>query len=71
MFKTISSKDITYKDDKIYSINGIEFSKGKINIINPIFQEETTIEGDNENDNSEYIYENWNKYLDNIRAIID
>jgi hypothetical protein len=36
MFKTITTKDIEYKDDKIQNIEGLEFSKGKIILKRPL-----------------------------------
>ena len=36
MFKTITAKDIVFKDDKIQSIEGIDFLKGKVILKRPL-----------------------------------
>lgn len=69
MFKTISSKDIVYKDNKIIEIEGINFQKGKIilnrslcGVNNQILE---SFEGDSNDDN--IMYYNWSLYLDKLR----
>jgi hypothetical protein len=67
IFKTITSKDIVYQEDKIQSINGISFSNGKVYINEdihkiPIVQIESTEQI------SEKIKDNWNKYIAFLRS---
>jgi hypothetical protein len=69
MFKTLSSRDIEYRDNKIHKIEGIDFTKGKI-----ILQKSFCLnEGEKcldvvevcENDNR--MFDNWDKFLKNLR----
>lgn len=64
IFKTITSKDIIYKDDKIHSIDGITFDNGKINILERIKTITTTNEKEDINEiySDKMIY-NWDKYI--------
>ena len=69
IFKTITSKDIVYNDDKIHSINGISFEHGKVNISSsihmvPNVSESLQIE---EIELSE-MKSNWEKYLTFLRS---
>jgi len=71
LFKTISSKDIVYKDDKIVSINGIEFEKNKV-----IFSKTFYVNNDVIDNTDENIFENfnllstyWSKYLKTLKDI--
>jgi hypothetical protein len=67
MFKTISSKDITYENDKIQDISGIEFEKGKI-ILKRSLCSDINIESNIPN-NVEFkkMSEGWDRYLKNLR----
>lgn len=67
-FKTITSKDIIYDNDKIIKIEGIEFDKGKI-----IFQRSLTLDKEIEEDevvnqDSLLLYTNWIKHLKNLKS---
>jgi hypothetical protein len=72
MFKSITPKDIEYKDDKILNIAGIEFQKGKIilerdicslTLNTDIDTSETFVEN-----NSKILSDNWEKYLNFLRG---
>lgn len=72
MFKSITPKDIEYKDDRIHHIAGIEFEKGKIILERDICSlmsntdvdtSETVIEN-----NSKILSDNWEKYLIFLRS---
>ena len=63
MFKSISSKDINYMNNKITSIEGIEFSNG-----NFTFKKNLCVNCNTDNDyenenNSNCIMDNWQKFL--------
>jgi len=68
MFKTISSKDITYKDDNILDINGIEFGKGKIILKRPLCISTENIENVSDNGEKKLMSGNWEKFVKNLRA---
>lgn len=70
MFKTITSKDIVYKDDKIQNIVGLEFTKGKVILKRPL----CSLESENICDTPELddpgmktMSENWERYLKTLR----
>lgn len=66
VFKVITSEDIEYSDGKIQNINGIEFSKKKIEIKRNIY--DISIDFSPENfDNKKLMSENWDKYLNTLR----
>jgi hypothetical protein len=68
MFKTITSKDIVYKDDRIQQITGIEFSKGKIILKRPLCCPGTISETPELDETKlKAMSENWGKYLKNLR----
>ena len=70
MFKTITSKDITYKDDKIQNIAGLEFVKGKGILKRPLCsQDSENITDSPELDDFEMktMLENWERYLKTLR----
>lgn len=64
MFKTITSKDITYSDERIVNISGIEFEEGKILLKRPIcsliHEIDDVVE---EKDMSHF----WKKYIANLQ----
>ena len=66
IFKVINSKDIIYEDGKITKIEGIEFQKGKYNLIKNIYNVEYdfTLEQDTE---KKVMSENWKKYLTSLK----
>jgi len=62
MFKTITSKDVTYKDDRIVNIAGIEFSRGKILLKRPLCTGDTiSLEG--ASDEQRLMSSHWEKYV--------
>jgi hypothetical protein len=70
MFKTITSKDIIYKDDKIQNISGLEFAKGKVILKRPLctLGSETISETPDLDDlGMKTMSENWERYLRNLR----
>lgn len=70
MFKTITSKDIEYKDDKIQNISGVEFAKGKVILKRPLCALGSEIICDTpELDDSgvKTMSENWERYLKILR----
>jgi len=80
MFKTITTKDITYKDDKIHSIDGIEFAKGgKIVITRPLcsLDNNQDINAEAEADDEDEklpaelptMVENWERFLKMLREL--
>jgi hypothetical protein len=66
MFKTITAKDIVFKDDKIQSIEGIDFLKGKVILKRPLCSLEEIIQ-EPEESSSKLFSENWEKYLKLLR----
>lgn len=66
MFKTITAKDIVFKDDKIQSIEGIDFLKGKVILKRPLCSLEEIIQ-EQEESSSKLFSENWEKYLKLLR----
>lgn len=66
MFKTITAKDIIFKDDKIQSIEGIDFSKGKVILKRSLCSLDEVIQEPEEN-SSKLLSENWEKYLKLLR----
>lgn len=73
MFKTITTKDIIYKDDKIQNIKGINFEKGKVIIDRPLCLNETKCLEDNqillENYDIKNMSNHWEEYLNNLRIL--
>lgn len=69
MFKTITSKDIIYKDDKIQNIAGLEFAKGKVILKRPLCSTTETISDtpDLEDIEIKTMGQNWERYLKNLR----
>jgi hypothetical protein len=72
MFKSITPKDIEYKDDRINHIAGIEFDKGKIILERDICSQLTNTECDTSElvveNNSKILSDNWEKYLNFLRT---
>jgi len=70
MFKTITSKDIVYKDDKIQHISGFEFEKGKVIIKRPLCSvdsENICDSPDLDDQDTKTMCENWEIYLKTLR----
>jgi hypothetical protein len=67
-FKTITSKDIIYENEKIIHIEGIEFEKGKILFQRSLTLDKETDYEDEVNENSFMLYLNWYKYLKNFKS---
>lgn len=69
MFKTITSKDITYKDDKIQNISGLEFDKGKVILKRSLCSLGENICETPDLDDLEIktMSENWERYLKILR----
>lgn len=73
IFKTITSKDITFKDNNIENIEGINFKEGNVEFTRSIKNNDDTralsysddIFLDNNEENTEYktMRENWTKFL--------
>lgn len=70
LFKTITTKDIVYKDDRIQDIVGIEFETGKVLLKRPLYS--TTQEVVDTPECEEHCFrtmsENWNKYLKTLQV---
>jgi hypothetical protein len=68
LFKTISSKDIIMKDDKIDSINGIQIENGEIILKKPL----CSIGENNHKEQGEkcfnFMSDNWTPYLEGIKS---
>jgi hypothetical protein len=64
LFKTLTSKDINYDDNKIESINGLEFKKGEI-IVNMSLYNKNILYAPEEEEKKN-IYHLWEKYLDSL-----
>lgn len=63
-FKSITSKDIIYENDKIIHINGIEISESNIALVNPLCE---YIESNNMDAFApRFMSDNWQKYIDSI-----
>ena len=70
MFKTITSKDIVYKDDKIQNIAGVEFVQGKVIVKRPLCipNSEVIAETPELDENTmKTMAENWQRYLKTLR----
>ncbi len=68
MFKTITSKDITYKDGRIIDIAGIDFSKGKIIMKRPLCTvSSNTSHTPIPSENTQMFRNNWEKYLEKLQ----
>jgi len=65
IFKTISSKDIIYKNGKIETINGFEFKKNDV-ILNKNLTNLNNTTVKEEIEECKLMSHNWNKYLENI-----
>lgn len=64
MFKSISSKDINYQDNRIVSIDGIDFSEGNFTFRKSLCIN-SSVDNECEDDNncSNRIMDNWEKFL--------
>ena len=71
MFKTITTKDIDYRDDKIQNIAGLEFSKGKVTFKKPLCSTECQISTDPDDTTGDgttnTMSENWQRFLKSLR----
>lgn len=65
MFKMITSKDIQYEGEKIKSIAGISFEKGKIKLARTLYSKSSTSSKEIEEDDKEEgrMSDEWEKYL--------
>lgn len=66
LFKTITSKDVVFEENKIQSISGIEIKDGKIELIRPLISNIDISKIKDEDDNS--LSKNWESYLKTIRT---
>lgn len=64
MFKTITSKDIEFKDDKIQNITGITFKQGKVILQRPLCSTDISLEfeEDCKEEKIQFMSENWNRF---------
>lgn len=72
MFKTITSKDIIYKDDKIQNIVGLEFAKGRVILKRPLCLSSTDIISDTpeiEEIEIKTMRQNWERYIKILQEI--
>jgi len=72
MFKTIKLKDVKYDNDKIVSINGIEFEEGKIILKRDICADASNFdffETENEIEPKKIMSENWGRYVKSLKDI--
>lgn len=70
MFKTITSKDIIYKDDKIQNIVGVEFAQGKVILKRPLCSpgsENISETPELDDVGMKTMSENWQRYLKSLR----
>ena len=63
-FKSITSKDIIYENDKIIHINGLEISQDNISLNKPLCEYRQSNAMDNVI--SKFMSDNWQKYIENI-----
>jgi len=71
-FKTLTSKDIEYKNDRIISISGIVISKDEIKLEKSLWSTDSNIDGILESDHIIYtkrMSDNWAKYLRHLRKV--
>jgi hypothetical protein len=68
LFKTISSKDIVMKDDKIESINGIQIENGEIILKKPLCSISENYTKEQTEKQLNFISKNWTVYLDEIKS---
>lgn len=66
MFKTLTSKDIIYENDRIVDISGIEFKDGDIVVKRPIFGDHVT-EPTTVKHSEKKLSDYWEKHLDIMR----
>jgi len=71
MFKTITTKDVIFSDERIQKIEGIEFETGNI-----ILKRSLTLQGEKRSDvvttlpeDVKTLSENWEKFLKSLRAL--
>jgi hypothetical protein len=69
MFKIITPKDITYNDNKIQSISGIEFEKGKIILQRPLYIKTESAPLNEMVITEELMSENWETYLNSLKKL--
>jgi len=71
-FKTITTKDIHYENDKIQSIQGIDFEDGKVLFTRPLYTVSSKVtEQDYTAENCKILSENWTKYLESLEWMCD
>jgi hypothetical protein len=63
IFKTITSKDIIYKNGKIEHVNGFEFKKNDIAFNKNLCNSSNNIEKEEQHEEPKLMSNNWNKYL--------
>ena len=66
VFKVITSDDIEYADGKIQSIDGIEFSKGKVTVLRNLYDLNVSVTP-NLILEKKRMSDNWTKYLKELR----
>jgi len=64
-FKVITSKDITYENDKIIHINGVDISEGNISLKRNIYNVDYV--KPHETNSQKLLSDNWEKYLKHLR----
>lgn len=68
VFKIITAKDITYEDDKITHIDGIEISKGKISLQRNIYDVDVgSSHSSTEEKTRKRLADQWPKYLKTLK----
>jgi hypothetical protein len=70
MLKSITNKDINYKDGQIISIDGITFENGNFKIDRNIYSNGDTISIDTIEE-SKLMSDNWNKYIQMFKNRLD
>lgn len=66
LFKTITSKDVEFEDNKIQSISGIEIKDGEIKLLRPLISSIDIGKLKEEEDTS--LSKNWESYIKMVRA---
>ena len=66
LFKTITSKDVEFEDNKIQAISGIEIKDGEIKLLRPLISSIDTAKLKEEEDTS--LSKNWESYIKLVRT---
>lgn len=66
LFKTITSKDVEFEDNKIQAISGIEIKDGEIKLLRPLISSIDTAKLKEEEDTS--LSKNWESYIKMVRT---